>query len=189
VPNQSIAASLDTEQIVRENIGWMLSLSKRLMAGDADAAEDVVQDAFVSAFRSVETLKKIESIKPWLHRITVNAALMQLRKKNRLSEQPIDEFLPDFDRNDCRLEDRWSYLASLEDVEKNHNLQNILNDAITKLPADYQLVLQLRDVEGYSTQEVAEALKISNSNAKVRVHRARSAMKKLIEPLLREEDN
>jgi RNA polymerase sigma-70 factor (ECF subfamily) len=181
--------SQDSEQIVREHIGWMLSLAKRTLGGDQDAAEDAVQDAFVSAFRAMDLLKEPGSIKPWLHRITINAALTKLRQKKRQAEQPINEFLPEFDQNDCRLEDRWSYLARLEDVQYNQERLDMLSCAFSSIPESYRIVLQLRDIEGYDTLEVADLLEISESNVKVRLHRARSALKKLIEPMLRGEIN
>jgi len=188
-PTTDQTLPLSPEQIVREHIGSMLALARRIMGSDPDAAEDVVQDAFINAFQALNTLQNTENIKPWLHRITVNAALMKLRLNKRLSEQPIDEYLPEFDRNDCRLEERWSYLARLEDVQANQNQLDMLNTAFFSLPQSYRIALQLRDIEGYSTKEMAEALDISESNAKTRVHRARSSMKKLIEPLLRGEIN
>ena len=177
----------DSEQLVREHIGWMLSLAKRTLGGDQDAAEDAVQDAFISAFRSLDTLDNPESIKPWLHRITINASLMKLRKSKRMAEQPIDEFLPEFDQFDCLVEDRWSFLARLEDIQDNYDRIDMLNTAFLSIPESYRIVLQLRDIEGYDTLEVAELLDISESNVKVRLHRARSALKKMLEPLLRGE--
>ena len=187
--NASLTQSQDSEQIVREHIGWMLSLATRTLGGDQHAAEDAVQDAFVSAFRALDSLKKRDSIKPWLRQITINAALMKLRQSKRLAEQPINEFLPEFDQNDCRLEDRWSYLARLEDVQDNQSRLDMLSRAFSSIPESYRIVLQLRDIEGYDTLEVANLLEISESNVKVRLHRARSALKKLIEPLLRGEIN
>lgn len=189
VSSAPLNQSQDSEQIVREHIGWMLSLAKRTLGGDQDAAEDAVQDAFVSAFRAIDSLKEPGSIKPWLHRITVNAALTKLRQKKRQAEQPIDEFLPEFDQNDCRLEERWSYLARLEDVQGNQERLDMLSSAFSSIPETYRIVLQLRDIEGYDTLEVADLLEISESNVKVRLHRARSALKKLIEPMLRGEIN
>ena len=187
--NATLNQSQDSEQIVREHIGWMLSLATRTLGGDQDAAEDAVQDAFVSAFRALDSLKERDSIKPWLRQITINAALMKLRQNKRLAEQPINEFLPEFDQNDCRLEDRWSYLARLEDVQDNQSRLDMLSRAFSSIPESYRIVLQLRDIEGYDTLEVANLLEISESNVKVRLHRARSALKKLIEPMLRGEIN
>lgn len=178
---------LNPEQIVREHIGWMLPLAKRTLGGYQDVAEDVVQDAFISAFRSLDSLKDRDSIKPWFRRITINAALMKLRQNKRLAEQSIDEFLPEFDQLDCRVEDRWSYLASLEDVQENQLRLDMLDKAFSSIPESYRIVLQLRDIEGYDTAEVANMLDMSESNVKVRLHRARSVLKKIIEPVLRGE--
>lgn len=178
---------LDPGQIVREHIGWMLPLAKRTLGSRQDSAEDVVQEAFISAFRSLDSLKDHDSIKPWLRRITINVALMKLRQNKRLAEQSIDEFLPEFDRLDCLIEDRWSILASVEDVQENQIRLDMLDKAFSSIPDSYRIVLQLRDIEGYNTSEVAKLLDISESNTKVRVHRARSALKKIIEPLLRGE--
>ena len=126
----------------------MLSLAKRTLGSNRDSAEDVVQEAFISAFRSLESLKERDSIKPWLRRITINAALMKLRKNKRLAEQSIDEFLPEFDQLDCRIEDRWSFLASVEDVQENQIRLDMLDKAFSSIPESYRIVLQLRDIEG-----------------------------------------
>ncbi len=179
---------VEAERLVRDNIGWMLALAERIL-GDRAHAEDVVQDAFISAFRGLPTFAGRSSLKTWLNRITVNAALMKLRQLKRLGEQSIDEYLPEFDRYDCRIEAPWTYLVSVEDVMESDQLRLLVTEAIAKLPDTYRIVLQLRDIEDYDTGEVAELLGISSSNVKVRLHRARAALKKLLEPILRGEIN
>lgn len=182
--SQEIIDSTLSEDMVRNNIGWMIAVAQRLLT-DRALAEDAVQEAFVAAFRSYHKFETCSSLKTWLHRITVNAALMKLRKIKRLSEQAIDEFLPEFDQYDCRIEARWGNIASIEDIIENEQTQAQVHAAIDKLPDAYRNVLLLRDIEGYATNEVAELLELSESNVKVRLHRARAALKKLIEPLLR----
>jgi RNA polymerase sigma-70 factor (ECF subfamily) len=179
----------DRELLVRENIGWMLPLAQRTLGNHRDLAEDAVQNAFMSAFRSLDKLEDPSKLTAWLHRITVNSALMELRRQRRQAEQPIDDLLPEFDHNDCRLEERWSYLARTEDVIENHQLGALITSSLEQIPETYRVVLHLRDIEGYSTSEVARLLEMTPSNVKIRLHRARSAMKKLIEPLLRGETN
>ncbi len=174
------------EQLVRDNIGWMLSLAQRLL-GDRMLAEDAVQDAFLDAFRALDAFEGRSSLRTWLHRITVNASLMTLRRLKRLAEQPIDEHLPEFDRYECRIEAPWSHLARVEDVLEKEHLRTLVHTNISELPDLYRIVLQLRDIEGYDTGEVAKLLDISESNVKVRLHRARAALKKLLEPILRGE--
>lgn len=177
---------VEAERLVRENIGWMLALAERMLR-DRDLAEDAVQEAFVNAFRGLDHFEGRASVKTWLHRITVNASLTKLRQLKRLAEQPIDEHLPGFDRHECRIEAPWTYLAPLDEIVENDALHARLGEYIDALPDSYRIVLQLRDIEGYDTGEVAELLDISTSNVKVRLHRARAALKKLLEPVLRGE--
>lgn len=176
----------DAEQLVRDNIGWMLAVAGRIL-NDTALAEDAVQDAFLSAFGALETFEGRSSVRTWLRRITVNSALMKLRQLNRLGEQPIDEHLPEFDRYDCRIEAPWSRMATTEEILDNANLSSLVAKKIALLPDAYRVVLMLRDIEGYDSAEVAGLLEISQSNVKVRLHRARSALKKLLEPILRGE--
>ena len=179
-------SELGAEELVRDNISWMLALAERLLR-DRALAEDAVQEAFVSVFRGIAAFEGRSSLKTWLHRITVNAALTQLRKIKRLAEQPIDELYPEFDRYECRIEAPWPHLTSLQEILENEDLRSRVNDGIGALPDSYRIVLQLRDVEGYDTGEVAALLEISDANVKVRLHRARAALKKLLEPVLRGE--
>jgi RNA polymerase sigma-70 factor (ECF subfamily) len=184
---QSLCCSpVEAERMVRDNIGWMLSLAQRML-DDRALADDVVQDAFIAAFRGLPTFAGHSSLKTWLNRITVNASLMKLRHLKRLGEQSIDEYLPEFDHYDCRIEAPWTNLSNVEDVLESEQLRLLVSEAAAKLPGTYRIVFQLRDIEGYDTGEVSELLGISISNVKVRLHRARAALKKLLEPILRGE--
>ncbi len=176
----------DSEAFVRAYIGWMLALAERLL-GDRALAEDVVQESFMRAFDGLASFEGRATVESWLHRITVNAALSKLRQLRRRAEQSIDEHLPEFDSYDCRIEAPWSQLASAEEIMESEDRRRRVYETIGRLPDSYRLVLQLRDIEGYDTKEVAEILELSVSNVKVRLHRARAALKKLLEPVLREE--
>lgn len=183
-----MSVELDPETLVRENIGWMLSLAERLLQ-DRALAEDVVQESLISAVRGLGNFRGESSLKTWLHRITTNASLSKLRKRHRAVEQSIDEYLPEFDRNDCRIEPPWEHLASITDLLEVEDVRQKVTDAIRLLPESYRLVLQLRDIEGYDTNETAKLLGISSDNVKVRLHRSRAALKKILEPLLRGENS
>ncbi|MFT5712474.1 MAG: RNA polymerase sigma-70 factor (ECF subfamily) [Alphaproteobacteria bacterium] len=176
------------EQLVRENIGWMLRLAERVLR-DPELAKDATQEAFINAFRGLESFEGRSSLKTWLHRITINASLNKLRQLKRLEEQSIDDYLPEFDQDDCRIELPWTHLASAQEIMESESLRAQVHMGIDALPESYRIVLQLRDIEGYDTKEVAEILEISDANVKVRLHRARSALKKLLEPVLRGEIN
>lgn len=177
----------DTERFVRAHIGWMRSLAQRIV-GDAGLADDCVQEAFIKAFRAIKDFEGRSSLKTWLHRITVNEALMKLRSIDRRREDTIDELLPDFDRNGCRIEPPWGAIPTPSELLEQKATRDLVAAKIQALPDDYRIVLQLRDIEEMSTAEVAEMLEISESNVKVRLHRARAALKRLLEPILRGEN-
>jgi RNA polymerase sigma-70 factor (ECF subfamily) len=177
---------IDAEQLVRDNIGWMLSLAERLLR-DRDFAEDVVQDSLIAALRGLAAFKGDSALQTWLHRITTNTAISKLRQLNRFAEQSIEDVLPIFDQNECRIEPSWAHLASLSELLEVEDIRVRVTEGISKLPDSYRIVLQLRDIEGYDTGETAELLGISIDNVKVRLHRSRAALKQILEPVLRGE--
>ena len=157
-----------------------------MLRNDAHA-EDCVQDAFLNIFKNLESFRGESSLRTWMHRIVVNHVLMLLRSRKRLNEASIDDLLPDFDENGCRVEDRWSDFETPESLMERSQTKETVIALIGKLPDNYRIVLLLRDIEELSVSEVAEILNLSETNVKVRLHRARSALKKLLEPLLRRE--
>lgn len=174
-----------TEQFVRSNAGWMLSVAKRIVL-DTAIAEDVVQDAFSNIFKNLEAFRGDAALKTWMHRIVVNQALMALRKQRRRNEQSIEELLPEFDGSGCRI-DEPSMLSHMAETPEalllsSDRKQQVLS-SIDRLPDSYRVILMLRDIEELSTAEVAELTGLSEANVKVRLHRARAALKKLLSPL------
>lgn len=185
-PAKQIELDNQADQIVRDNISWMLTLASKIM-NDESMAQDMVQEAFLNAFKSLDRFEERASLKTWLYRITVNTCLGKLRQLKRLSEQSIDKLLPEFDQYHCRIEPSWASLASVDHILENAELSEFVNEKIHQLPDNYRIVLLLRDIEGYSIKEVSGLLEMTESNVKVRLHRARSALKKLLEPVLRGE--
>ena len=175
-----------TAKFVRAHAAWMLIVSRRILR-DSAHAEDAVQSAFVSIFRNLDSFDGRSALKTWMHRITVNQALMVLRKNRRMKETSIDDLLPEFDDNSCRIEDSWATFETPESLLQRAETKKKTSELIDLLPDKYRNVLILRDIEELSTSEVAEMLELSQANVKVRLHRARSALKKLLEPLIREQ--
>lgn len=173
-----------TDNFVRENIGWMLASARRIVR-DHSLAEDCIQAAFINVFKNVDDFKGQSSLRTWMHRIVVNQALMSLRARNRLQEEPIDDLLPAFNASGCRLENPLMTLETPESLLVQSQTAESVLSLIDKMPDIYRVVLLLRDIEELSTTEVADMLELSESNVKVRLHRARSGLKKLLEPLLR----
>ncbi len=169
------------ETLVRRESGRMLAAARRLVRDEA-AAHDCVQEAFLSALKAIDGFEPRVPIGAWLNRITVNAALMRLRKARRLAETPIDDLLPAFNADGWR-EDRPEAPDAdpFTDLERQR-VSAFVRTKIDLLPDAYRTALVLRDLEGWSTREAADALGIAEGTMKVRLHRARSALKRLIEP-------
>jgi len=171
------------EQLVRGYGGRMLAVARRLL-GDGEDARDAVQEAFSSAFRSIDRFEGHARLSTWLHRIVVNAALMKLRTRRRKPEEPLDDLLPAFLADGHRIDPGgpWQPAEALEHRE----VRELVRRSIDRLPESYRTVLLLRDIEELETAEVAEMLGIGPGVVKTRLHRARQALRGLLDPELRE---
>ncbi|HEY9567164.1 MAG TPA: sigma-70 family RNA polymerase sigma factor, partial [Thalassobaculum sp.] len=174
------------ELLVRRESGRLLATARRLVRDEA-AAHDCLQDAFISAFRHMDAFEPRASLGAWLHRIVVNCALMRLRKERRLAETPIDDLLPAFDAGGWRRDLVEVPDDDPESVLLRRRTAEFVRARIDLLPDAYRTALLLRDLEGWSTREAAAAVGIAEGAMKVRLHRARAALKRLIEPLWTEE--
>jgi RNA polymerase sigma-70 factor (ECF subfamily) len=165
------------EQLVAEYGDRVYGIALRVTGSPSDA-EEVMQEAFLQAFRSWSTYRGEAAPTTWLYRIAVNAALMRVRAQRPvalLSEQP--EALEVAD---------WS--ADVTEAVLRGELQQQIEDGITRLPEDLRVTLVLRDVEGLSTSETAAALEISEAAVKSRLHRARSLLRRHLADLLAAEE-
>jgi RNA polymerase sigma-70 factor (ECF subfamily) len=169
-------------QLVREQGGRMLAVARRLLRSEDDAA-DAVQEAFISAFRAIAGFEGGARLSTWLHRIVVNASLMKLRTRARRPEVSIEELLPKFFEDGHHVEEpsEWRSSGPLAAMERQE-VRELVRREIDKLPADYRTVLMLRDIEGLDTKETAELLGVTPNAAKIRLHRARLALRTLLDP-------
>ena len=174
------------EQLVRTYGGRLLAVARRLVRHEEDA-RDCVQEAFLQAFRNIEKFEQRASLGSWLHRIVVNAALMKLRARGRRPEQSIEDLLPQFDADGQRLEPEAELAVSLELLERRE-VREAVRRSIDQLPDGYRNVLLIRDIEGYDTEETAALLGLTPGAVKTRLHRARAALKTLLEPIVRGEE-
>ena len=168
------------EELLRAHAGRMLAVARRLLSNEEDA-RDIVQDAFLSAFRSIERFDGQAALGTWLHRIVVNAALTKLRSRRRRPERPIDDLLPTFldDGHQVRPARDWpDPSAALTRGET----RDAVRRHIAELPEDYRVVLLLRDIEELDTEETARLLGLTPGAVKTRLHRARQALRTLLEP-------
>lgn len=170
------------ERLVRDHGPRLFAVARR-MTRDEAAAQDCLQEAFLSAHKAIGRFEPHGSLGGWLHRITVNACLMRLRAAKRLAETPIDDLLPSFSAEGLRVGEPRAEVRDPETELEATRLKSMVREKIDALPDAYRIVLLLRDIEGYSTREAAEAIGIAEGALKVRLHRARAALKTLVEPL------
>ncbi len=134
-------------------------------------AEDVVQDAFLKAYTNLQQFQEQSKFYTWLVRIAVNEALMKLRRRRPERMVSLDEDIKTEDDSVPREVADWA-----PNPEQNYNqaeLKEILSRTIQGLPPGFRTVFLLRDVEGLSTEETAEALELSIPAVKSRLLRAR----------------
>ncbi|HEY4308793.1 MAG TPA: sigma-70 family RNA polymerase sigma factor [Pirellulales bacterium] len=171
------------EILVRQQSGRMLAVARRMLMCESDA-HDAVQDAFLSAFKSIKTFTGDSSIGTWLHRIVVNACLMKLRSRNGRSYVSIEDLLPAFDATGHHVRRVSKWTASPDELLARSELCSQVRAIIEGLPDSHRSVLWLRDIEEIDTEHTAEILDISPGAVKVRLHRARQALRALLEPLV-----
>lgn len=171
------------EQLVRAHGGRLLAVTRRLLGNEEDA-RDAVQEAFLNAYRAIPKFQGDSLLSTWLHRIAVNVSLMKLRRRRRKPEESLDHLLPAFKENghfaerfDTGDETAEHRLARLEE-------QGVVRAAIDELPDHHRTILLLRDIEGIGTNDVAEQLGITPNAVKLRLHRARQALRTLVAPRL-----
>lgn len=162
----------------------LLAVTRRLLNQEQDA-QDALQDAFLSAFRGLAKFDGDSSLATWLHRIALNAALMKLRTRRRKPEQPIDELLPTYLGDGHRRDPGPAWKALASDAERAET-RELVRRCIAQLPDSYRVVLVLRDIEELDTAAVAEHLGIEVGAVKTRLHRARQALRTLLDPHFRE---
>lgn len=167
------------EELVRQTHAGTYALARRLVT-DPDDARDVAQEAYLRAFRSIRKFRGDAQFSTWMHRITANCASTYLSRKRRHRHDELDEevAVPDLnpDRDPVAQAD-----ARL--------LRDRLEVAVADLAPRLRAVVVLRDLYDFNHAEIAEQLGISESAAKVRLHRARRQLRTQVFPLPGEADD
>ena len=167
----------------------------RIYVDEQPVAEEVAQEAWISVLRGIDRFEGRSSLKTWIFRILVNTAKTRARRERRTvpfsalgSDGPAveaDRFLPDGDA----WAGHWSQPprpVAPEDELLAGEVRRQLADAIRALPPAQRAVIGLRDVEGWSADEVCDLLDLTAVHQRVLLHRARSAVRRRLEPYLAE---
>ncbi len=164
------------EDIVNQYGDFVFNLAYRVLGNHADA-EDAAQDAFLSAYRNFHRFRGESSVSTWLYRIAVNAALMKLRRDKNKRAQTQTEY------------EEMQLVSSREGPEKlalNSELRERLERGLNLLAPNLKAAVVLRDLQGLNNQEAADALAVSVSSLKARLHRGRVQLREHIRDYLEE---
>ncbi len=183
------------EQLVQNYSDKMYQVARRFFKNEADA-QDCLQKAFLQVFQHIQSFNQQAKLATWLHRITVNCALMMLRKQKSqqaLSHQLSNELFEEYQQHYNEYGERTNYTNHtgqlLENLLANNIEQNYekleekdyISELIFQLPEKYCNVLLLRDIQELSTKETANILEISEVAVKTQLHRARLFLKQALE--------
>lgn len=161
------------EQLVARHERYVYTLALRIVH-DVQDAEEIVQETFLSVVEHLKDYREESSFRTWLVRVATNHALKVLRRRRTHHEQSLGDADGD---EEARPLPHPEFVAPWreepENVAQRHETQELLTEAMSGLEEKYRLVFLLRDVEGFSTEETAAALGISEANVKVRLLRAR----------------
>jgi RNA polymerase sigma-70 factor (ECF subfamily) len=163
-----------------ERTVYMTALS--IIKNEADA-EEITQEAFLKAFRNISTFRAESKFGTWLISIVMNEARARLRRQAIVPMESLDDTNEEGAGVSPALLRDWREIP-LEAIEQKE-IREMLQGAVMSLPDIYRQVFLLRDVEELSVAETAEALAISISTVKVRLHRARLMLQKQLSPLLK----
>jgi RNA polymerase sigma-70 factor (ECF subfamily) len=156
-------------ELVRRTQNEVYTLALRL-TGKPDLASDVAQEAYIRAWRAMARFRGDAAFTTWMHRITVNTAWTVLRRARRHEGLPLDD-VP------AIVDDR---AVTPEQAGEMSELRSTLQQALGELPLQQRTIVVMKDVYGWSHAEAAEALGISVTAAKVRLHRARKRLRELL---------
>jgi RNA polymerase sigma-70 factor, ECF subfamily len=167
------------EELVRRHADRLYGLVLRFVA-NADEAEEVTQEAFLRAWRSIEKFEHRSQFFTWLYRIGINEA------KRRAERRPPPGRIASIE--DSPVEDAPDWSEAPESRTEQGQLRRVLEDAVRALPIEYRAPLILRDVEGLSTEEACEVMELGEAAFKSRLHRARLAVRRAVDQYYSEDD-
>lgn len=170
-------------QLIRPYEQRVYAMALSFLKNEADA-EDATQEAFLKAFRNLASFRGDAKFGTWLVSITLNEARSRIRHRDVIRMESLDEPQDGQEEASPALLRDWREIPS-EALERKE-IRGLLYNAVSALPLIYREVFQLRDIEQMSVNEAAEALGITISSVKVRLHRARMMLQKTLAPELKQ---
>jgi RNA polymerase sigma-70 factor (ECF subfamily) len=158
------------DQLVRRHIGRALRIARRLVPTHEDA-EDVVQDAFLSAMKAIGSFDVTRPFGPWITRIVVNQGITYRRSRARRQDESMPFDLP-------------SAGPSPAQVTERNEITDRFRAALERLPEQQRLMVQLFEVDGLSSPEIAKLTGLSDGTVRWHIHAARKVLRTALAPLM-----
>lgn len=169
------------EQLVHKESPRLFSMILRIVR-DEDEARSILQETYLQSLERLPTFRGESKLTTWIYSIGLNLARAARRKSSRLrvlTHEEIDAIGPAFTSRKMNFSPRpWDLVRSYEKSERKHLVQQ----AIERLPEQHRLIVQLKDIDGWATEDVSSMLNISHVAVRVRLHRARQALRVLLAP-------
>jgi RNA polymerase sigma-70 factor (ECF subfamily) len=161
------------ETLYRRHVSMVYRHALRIV-GNAEEAEEIVQEVFLTLYEKAKTFRGESAFSTWFYRLTVNRALMKLRRRKRSKEIALDDYMPRYQEDGHHLvqpvvdwsQDPGGRLDSAE-------LQRACREALDQLPPVDKAVVVLSDLDGLANREIGKTLGLSVPAVKARLHRAR----------------
>jgi RNA polymerase sigma-70 factor (ECF subfamily) len=161
------------EAIFRRHSPKLYNLAQKIL-GEAADAEEVIQDVFWTLYRKARSFQGNSQLSTWLYRLTVNAALGQVRRSKRKKEVEYEEFLPKFQEDGHhRVRPVVDWADTLDEKYAQREIQGLVGRALDQLKPIDKSIIVLSDLEGLSDKEISAAVNLTVSAVKTRLHRAR----------------
>jgi len=156
------------------------------MLGDKEEARACLQECYTVARRAILDFNSPEDFYKQIHDLLVECCLRKMKMKVAAEKDLIDGFLPQFDSDGCRIEPDWNSIPTAHNIISHPNAKQHIMGVLDELPPVYRYVFYLRDVEGFTTKQIAEKLDLTEKVAKTILHSTRAILKKRLEPIMLE---
>jgi RNA polymerase sigma factor (sigma-70 family) len=168
------------EILIRRNNSFLYKTGRSYNYNHEDT-QDLMQETFIDAWSNLSKFENRSSFKTWIIKIMLNNCYRRKQKssfRNETASEINDKSIPMFSANN----------QNTNKIVLNKELGKVVENALQQIPHDYRMVFSLREINGLSTEETAEALNISSSNVKVRLNRAKTMLRKEVEKSYTAED-
>lgn len=165
------------EELIKQSQKRVFNIAYKMM-GNYDDANELAQEAFIKAYKSIKKFKGNSLFSTWIYRITTNVCLDELRRRRNKKTISLDE---EIKYNDGEI--KWQIKDESPGPEKifgEKEFKRLVNQYIESLPVDYKTVIILRDIQGFTYKEIAEILNSPEGTIKSRINRARKALRDIL---------